>query len=173
MKKLLLFAVTLTAFALSIPTVHAQTAQATKMTLAEAKANMVKQKPGTAEAKAAVAVYERLKNESKAPVTQKKPKNIAMAKAKPQAKAVAATVPSTSPNTYAQLQAYQKAHPINEPNKRIRYIRTMEQQRDFYLQNGDAATAAKINNDIANFKAEVRKNCPNCWTGEGEKPVGQ
>ncbi len=76
-------------------------------------------------------------------------------------------------DTYAKLQAYQKAKPINEPNKRIKHIRTMEQQRDFYLQNGDAATAAKINNDIANFKAEARKSCPNCWMGEGEKPVGQ
>jgi len=169
---------------LTVGAVEAQAQTAQKQTdpriqtqMSELQAKLQKLEPNSNDYKGTKAAYdELLAKANKLQTNAAKPQpHRAMAVQAPKTTKAATPVAKTTPknNTYAKLQAYQKANPINEPNKRIKLIRTMEQQRDFYLQNGDAATAAKVNNDIANFKAEARKSCPNCWMGEGEKPVGQ
>ena len=149
--------------------------------MAELKAKMQKLEPNSNDYKATKAEYDRLLSKEqqnpKATATQKSGHRAmaVQAKAKPATTTPKAsgTTATTKDDSYAKLKAYEAAHPINEPNKRIAHIRMMERQRDFYLQNGDAATANKVSNDIANFKAEARKACSSCWMGEGEKPVGQ
>lgn len=190
MKKIFLTAAIVAAFALGANSqeVLAQSAKMKgdpqlqeRMALMQAKMNRID--PKSADYKVMKAEYDRLveKEKTAQAVNTAQKRNVmrapAVAKAATKQPAVATktsvTATDSKNSTYAKLRAYEAAHPINEPNKRVRHIRTMERQRDFYLQNGDAATAAKVNNDIANFKAEASKACPNCWMGEGEKPVGQ
>ena len=168
---------------LTVGAVEAQAQTAQKQTdpriqteMAELQAKLQKLTPGSNDYKGTKAAYDELlakANKKQTNAAKPQPHRAMAVRQAPKASTATVAKPAPKNDTYAKLQAYQKANPINEPNKRIKHIRTMEQQRDFYLQNGDAATAAKVNNDIANFKAEARKSCPNCWMGEGEKPVGQ